>query len=68
MEYHLEKWLVHHDHWQEANAILDYVQELENRNFEFANGLFKTRRLLEARNKQLKKLKLKLAALEGRNA
>lgn len=66
MEYRLEKWLHHHDHWEEVSAILDYVQELENRNFEFANDLFKTRRLLETRNKQLKKLKLKLSALEGR--
>jgi len=64
MEYRLEKWLHHHDDLEEVSAILDYVQELENRNFEFANDLFKTRRLLETRNKQLKKLKLKLSALE----
>lgn len=66
MEYHLEKWLRHHDHCEEASSILDYVQELENRNFEFASNLFKSRRLLETRNRQLKKLKLKLAALEDR--
>ena len=64
MEYHLENWLLHHDHWEEARAISDYVQELENRNFEFASNLLKARWLLETRNKQLKKLKLKLSALE----
>ena len=64
MEYRLENWLRRHDNWEEVNAILDYVQELENRNFEFANDLFKTRRRLETRNKQLRKLKLKLFALE----